>query len=158
MKKGLVSVLSMLAGVAIGAGAVKKMESNKFEKVFDKSQKHFELFRMMSQWVKVKQEGKNLSLYLEQHGYTKIAVYGMSYAGETLINELRGTKIEVAYGIDKNADHIFTDINTVSAEDPLGKVDVIVVTAITFFAEIEEKLRGKVDCPIISLEDVLYGV
>ena len=99
-----------------------------------------------------------MSSYFEQNGYRKIAVYGMSYAGETLINELKGTKIEVAYGIDKNADHIFTGINTVSPEDTLEKVDAIVVTAITFFAEIEEKLSKKNDYPIISLEEVLYGV
>ncbi len=158
MKKGMISILSMLTGVVIGASIVKKREGDKFEKACDKSNKHFELFCMMSQWVRVKQEGKNLSSYFEQNGYRKIAVYGMSYAGETLINELKGTKIEVAYGIDKNADHIFTGINTVSPEDTLEKVDAIVVTAITFFAEIEEKLSKKNDYPIISLEEVLYGV
>jgi hypothetical protein len=37
-------------------------------------------------------------------------------------------------------------------------VDAIVVTAITFFDEIEEKLSEKIDCPIISLDDILYEV
>ncbi|MCM1154128.1 MAG: hypothetical protein NC489_15065 [Ruminococcus flavefaciens] len=158
MKQGVVVALSVLTGVVIGSGVVKKIEGNKFEKAFDKSKKHFELFRMMTQWVRIKQEGKNLSSYFEQRGYKKIAVYGMSYAGETLINELRDTGIEVAYGIDKNADNIFADIPTVSIEDSLEKVDAVVVTAITFFVEIEDMLCKKVDCPIISLEDVLYGV
>lgn len=158
IKKGLISVLFLLTGVVIGAGAVKKIENKKYRKIYDKSQKHFELFRMMSRWVKVKQEGKNLSTYFELNGYKRIAVYGMSYAGETLINELQDTGIEVAYGIDKNADFISTDINIVSADDSLEEVDAIVVTAVTFFVEIEEKLRDKVDCPVISLEDVLYGV
>lgn len=158
MKKGLISVLSLLTGTVVGAGTIKKIENRKLEKAYDKSKKHFELFLLMSQWVKVKQEGKNLSSYFEANGYKKIAVYGMSYAGETLINELKDTGIEVAYGIDKNADYISTEINTVSADDPLEKVDAIVVTAITFFAEIENKLRGKVDYPIISLEEILYEV
>lgn len=158
MKKGLICVLSVLTGAVIGAGAVKKIENNKFEKMYEKSKKHFELYRMMSQWVKTKQEGKNLSTYFEGKGYRKIAVYGMSYAGETLINELKDTRTEVAYGIDKKAEYISTDIKIVSADDPLDKVDAIVVTAITFFAEIEEKLSKKVECPIISLEEVLYEV
>ncbi len=158
IKKGLISVLFIFTGVVIGAGMIKKIENKKFKKIYDKSQKHFELFRMMSQWVKVKQEGKNLSSYFESNGYKKIAVYGMSYAGETLINELQDTGIEVAYGIDKNADFISTDINVVSADDSLEEVDAIIITAITFFAEIKEKLSEKVDCPILSLEDVLYGV
>lgn len=158
MKKGLVAIVSLLTGIVIGAGAVVRMENGKLKQMYDKSQKHFELFRMMSQWVKVKQEGKHLSSYLEENGYRKIAVYGISYAGEALINELKGTGIEIAYGIDRNADYISTDINIVPADAPLEEVDAIIVTAVTFFAEIQEKLCEKADCPIISLEDVLYGV
>ena len=73
-----------------------------------------------------------------------------------MIEELKGTAIEVAYGIDQKADSIFSDINVVSPEYCLDNVDAIVVTAIHFFDEIEEKLSEKVDCPILSLEDILY--
>ena len=113
---------------------------------------------MMNQWVKVKQEGKNLASYFEKYGYKKIAVYGMSYAGETLISELKETDITIAYGIDKNAASIYVDVDVLSMEDNLEPVDAVVVTAITFFDEIEEKLSEKMDCPIISLEDILYEV
>lgn len=113
---------------------------------------------MMSQWVKVKQEGKNLSSYLEKNGYKKIAVYGMSYAGEALINELENSDIAVAYGIDRNAGSLYADVDIVSIDDDLEEVDAVVVTAITFFDEIEEKLSQKIDCPIISLEDILYEI
>ena len=82
----------------------------------------------------------------------------MSYVGETLIEELKGSNVEVAYGIDQNADSIYADVDIVTMEENLDEVDVIVVTAITFFDEIEEKLSGKVNCPIISLEDILYEV
>ena len=43
-------------------------------------------------------------------------------------------------------------------DDDLENVDAIVVTAITFFDEIAEKLEEKVNCPVISLEDILYEV
>ena len=82
----------------------------------------------------------------------------MSYAGETLIEELKETEIEIAYGIDKKADSLYSDIDVFSMEDLLEEVDVIVVTAITFYDEIEEKLSEKVKCPIVSLEDILYEV
>lgn len=113
---------------------------------------------MMNQWVKVKQEGKNLVSYFEQNGYKRIAVYGMSYAGETLVNELKNTSVQVVYGIDKNAETLYADIDVVTLENPLDEVDAVVVTAITFFDEIEEKLSNKMNCPIISLEDILYEV
>ena len=82
----------------------------------------------------------------------------MSYAGEALLDELKDSKVKVVYGIDQNADSIYTDVDIVSADDDLEDVDAIVVTAITFFDEIEDKLSNKVSCPIISLEDILYEV
>lgn len=158
MKKGIVSVLLAVTGAVVGAGAAGKMASDEIEKKKAMSDKHLALFLMMNQWVKVKQAGKSLATYFENNNYRKIAVYGMSYAGETLIDELKGSGITVAYGIDKKADSIYADVDIVSAEDSLENVDAVVVTAITFFDEIEGKLSEKLDCPILSLEDILYEV
>lgn len=158
MKKGIISVLSAVMGAAAGAGAVGKVMAESAEKSKSMSDKHLALFLMMNQWVRVKQEGKNLSEYFKKNGYQKIAIYGMSYAGETLVEELKNTGIEVAYGIDRNSDFIYAEVEVRSVEEELDDVDAVVVTAITFFNTIEEKLSEKVSCPIISLEDVLYEV
>jgi hypothetical protein len=45
-----------------------------------------------------------------------------------------------------------------SPEDSLKEVDAIVVTAIASFDEIKGNLSSKVDCPIISLEKILFEV
>lgn len=158
MKKQIISILSALIGFAAGASILGKKgkKTTQYEKMMSK--KHLALFLMMNQWVQVKQEGKKLADYLGEHGYKTIAIYGMSYAGETLINELKGTDINILYGIDKKADSLFSAIKLISLEDELEDVDAIIVTAITFFDEIEEKLSKKVSCPIISLEDILYEV
>lgn len=158
MKKPVLSILSALTGAAFGAGAVGKVSSDKTKKAFTMSHKHFTLFLMMNQWVKVKQEGKKLSDYFEANGYKKIAIYGMSYAGETLLEELKETGITVAYGIDQKADSIYSDVDVMTMTDSLEEVDAVVVTAITFFDEIEEQLSAKLDCPVLSLEDILYEV
>ena len=42
--------------------------------------------------------------------------------------------------LNKKADSIYADVDVVSIDDDLAPVDVIVVTAITFFDEIEENL------------------
>ena len=157
MKK-IIYVLSALLGGLLGAGTAAKITVEKMDKVKKLSDKHLALFLMMNQWVKIKQEGKNIAFYFKKNGYKKIAVYGMSYAGETLLEELNGTGIEVSYAIDKNADSIYTDVKVVTMENHLDAVDAVVVTAITFFDEIEEKLAKKVSCPVISLEDILYEV
>ncbi len=158
MKKSVVSILSMLTGVATGAGIVGRIQGDKINKAQKMSDKHLSLFLMMNQWIKVKQEGKNLYSYFAKNGYKRIAIYGMSYAGETLVDELKDSEVEVVYGIDKRADSLYTGIDIVSVDDSLEDVDAVIVTAITFFDEIEEKLSEKLDCPIISLEDILYEV
>ncbi|MCM1233276.1 MAG: hypothetical protein NC489_24425 [Ruminococcus flavefaciens] len=156
MKKRYVSIISILAGIAIGAVAAGKIVIKNLDKMKELSSRHFSLFQLMDQWVKVKQEGKNVASYLEENGYQKIAIYGMSYVGETLLEELKNTSVRVAYGIDKKGDTIYTDIDVITMDDSFDEVDAIVVTAITFFDEIEKELSERVSCPIISLEDILY--
>lgn len=158
MKKGVLSLISAVMGTAVGGIAVGKSMEKSLSKSRNMSDKHLALFLMMNQWVKVKQEGKNLAEYFEKNKYKKIAVYGMSYAGETLLDELRDTDIEVVYAIDKNAESIYLDIDIVTIESDLQEVDAVIVTAITFFDEIEEKLKEKLKCPIISLEDILFEI
>lgn len=158
MKKGVIGVLSLLVGAAGGALSVGQAGKKKLKKEEQYANKHLELYKMMNQWVRVKQQGKNLASYFEENGYKKIAIYGMSYAGETLLEELKDSDIEVAYGIDANARSIYANVEVVTMDDYLEEVDAVVVTAITFYNEIEEDLSGIVNCPIISLEDILYEI
>ena len=156
MKKSISSVLSMLIGGVAGAGAVTKISNKKMAEIHAMSEKHLSLFLLMNQWVKVKQDGKNISSYFEKHGYKKIAIYGMSYVVETLVDELKDSSIEIAYGIDQKEK--FSYIDVISLDVPLPEVDVIVVTAITYFDEIRDNLSSKVVCPIVSLEDILHEI
>lgn len=158
MNKGIISVLSATAGVAAGVKITAKVLGQAVKKTQKMSDKHLALFMMMNQWVKVKQDGKKLADYFEKNGYKKIAIYGMSHAGETLVEELKGTGIQIAYGIDNNAHIVYSDFEVVTINDVLAEVDAVVVTAITFFDEIEEKLSQKVGCPILSLDDILYKI
>lgn len=158
IKKSVFSMMLVMAGIVTGRIVVGKVMGKLFSNMCNMSDKHLALFLMMNQWVKVKQEGKNLAEYLKKNGYKKIAIYGMSYAGETLLDELCETEIEIAYAIDKNAESIYSNIDIVTIEADLEKVDVVVVTAITFYDEIEERLKEKLKCPIISLEDIIYEI
>ena len=146
----------MVAGVISGAYIVGKNILKKLSEVRLISDKHLTLFILTVQWIKVKQQGKNVSDFLKEEGYENIAIYGMSYIGERLIDELKNTDINVVYGIDRNINFISSSIDLVSINDNLKTVDAIVVTAVTFFDEIYEELSKKIDCPIISLEDILY--
>lgn len=158
MKKSIISLLSLGVGTVLGGSVVGGKMTQNLVKKQEMSDKHLSLFLMMNQWVRVKQEGKGLETFFEKKDYYNIAIYGMSYAGETLLNELAETDIHVKYAIDKNSSKIYSDVTVCSLDDDLEKVDAIVVTAITYYDEIRDVLEDKVDCPIISLEDILYEV
>lgn len=158
MKKEIISVLSAFAGAAVGAGAVEKIERTNLSKMKALSDKHFALYRMMTEWVKIKQENKSIADYLEGQGYRKIAVYGMNYVGETLLSELENTNVKVLYAIDQDAANIYADVEVVSPEDRFDEVDAVIVTPITFFKEIKGRISTKMDCPIISMDDILYEI
>ena len=156
MKKSIIAVMSSIIGVVVGATVAGKTTAGEIRKQKGYKEKHLDLYLMMNQWVKVKQENKSLSDYLKKEGYKKIAIYGMHYVGETLLRELSGSEIEVAYAIDRDANAIFSDVDVVLPDADLQNVDAVIVTAITFFEEIEEMLADKMNCPIISLETILY--
>lgn len=158
LQKVVVPVLSMITGAGVAVAAFRKVAGKSTNMYQTLTDKHMGLYLMMNQWVKVKQEGKNLASYFNDNDYKTIAIYGMSYAGERLVDELEGSGILVKYGIDKNAEGIYTDIDIVKPDDVLEEVDAIVVTSIFYIDEITDMLEQKVSCPIISLEDVLYEV
>lgn len=155
--KSVVLVLaSILVGVITGNVITSVVLQNTMKEAKKISDKHLVLYLMMNQWVKLRQDGKQLSSYFERKGYKSIAIYGMSHAGVTLADELKDTDIQIVYAIDKDAESISSDIKIFSIEDDLEEVDVVVVTAITFFDEVEKILTEKLECPIVSLEDIIF--
>lgn len=155
MKKRIITALiAALAGAsALTTGTIL---SKKIAERDEGAKKVHELYMAFDRWLQIRQEGKSLTEYFQQHNYKSVAIYGMKELGERLYDELNGSGIMIPYIIDRNADEIYADVDVVKPDDRLEPVDVIVVTAITFFDEIEKMLSKKVSCPIISLEDILY--
>lgn len=118
--------------------------------------KYFQVLKLMNQWIRLKQRGKNLAEYLTHRNYREIAIYGMGEVGESLISELHNSDIVVKYAIDINKDMIFSPIKIYGIEDEYESVDVLIVTAVYFFKEIKRTMNEKIKCPIISLEEIVY--
>ena len=159
MKKGIGAVLSLTTGVLIGgtasAAAVFKKKQIEKEEWKNMSNKHLTLMLLLNQWLIKKQEGKSIIEYFQKKGITNIAIYGMSYLGERLLDELRESEIKVKYAIDMNANNIYTDVDVFLPSQELPRVDAVVVTAVSFFYDIQEMLSKKVDYEIISLVDLI---
>lgn len=160
MKKRSNTVIATLLSAAMGAvagGAVVKTSSTKsIEEKQEVLKKVHVLYCAFDRWLQIRQAGKTLAEYFQKNNYKTIAVYGMKELGERLVDELENSGIKVCYAIDKNADNIYSVVDIVTPDDDLEPVDVIVVTAIYYYDEIVDVLSKKVDCPIVSLEDVLF--
>ena len=96
------------------------------------SDKHFGLFMLMNQWVKVKLRKKSIASYLEERGFRNIAIFGLSYAGDALVEELQDSNICICYGIDKQAEFIYQDFDVISPDMDLRKADAVIVTTVMF--------------------------
>ena len=155
IKKCIKAFFLIVGGVVTGAAGMNIFMKKKIDFKNNQDDKYWALFVMMNQWVRIKQKGKNLSEYFEKNEYKKIAIYGMGIVGETLLSELKNSKIEVVYGIDRNAENIVIN-NILTLDDALPEVDAVVVTAVTSFVEIERTLSQKINSRILSLNDILY--
>lgn len=161
MRKGsgvVLTLMSVAVGAIAGGVAVNSISYKKRKDMSERGAKVHSLYMAFNQWLQVHQQGKTLADYFEQRNYKTVAIYGMKELGERLYDELTDSGIAVRYIIDRNADLIYADVDVVTPEAKLEPVDVIVVTAIYYFDEIEDMLSEKVDCPIVSLEDILYEV
>nr|WP_321152052.1 hypothetical protein [uncultured Acetatifactor sp.] len=155
-------ILSAFAGIGIGLFAGGKFIGRQYEKHCELIEKQADRFSetsaLMQQWVKVYQSGHNLQDYFKKNNYRKIAVYGMSEIGYMILKELEETEIEVLYCIDKNADNLFAKIDVRRPDEELQPVDAVIVAVIHFYDEVKDALQEKLDCPIISLSDVVWEV
>lgn len=159
MKKWQISGLSAIAGTMCGAIIVDKDRKIQIDNLSEQLEKINCINQMLNQWIKNRNGNFMISDYCINNGYKSIAVYGISYVGERLIDELEGTEVEVLYGIDRNADNlIYKKLSILKPTGDLPEVDAVIVTAIYYFEEIEEELCKIYKCPIISLEDIIYDL
>ncbi len=163
-KKGMVVFMRkrFFIGTALGVllGFWGKMVlDSKILKINDKKTDKFKKYYiLLDQWLSMKQTKTDITGYFKENGYEKIAIYGMGELGNRLYDELKDIDIYVAYGIDKNNKTSYPGLKIYSLEDDFENADVIVVTAIFAYSIIKKELAEKTNIPVISLEDVIYGI
>ena len=154
----MTAVLGAAAGFAAGEKTLGKARKNAIDKIQDENMKFQEFYSILLQWVHMHNEGKTIGAYLKECGYLTVAIYGMKELGEELLYELKDSEVEVKYAIDRNADDIYVETNVYRPDDELEPVDAVIVTAIHWFDEIEKDMRKRMNCAILSLEDIIYDI
>ena len=158
MKKTIIAI----CGISLLWGYMCVNLITKLQQKIVRERKHTELnntlYRTMNSWLMLMQSGKSVTDYFLEHHFYNVAIYGMGNMGERLHDALVGTNVYVRYGIDKKKENIFTALPMYTPDEELEKVDVIVVTAVYYFTEIKQELCNKVECPIVSVEEIIEKV
>lgn len=158
---GIIDLLALcIVCFALGTGLTFLLVVNKLrakvDALDDANKKMNEFYDLLIRWMKVHRKGGSLASFFIGKGYKTLAIYGMRELGLQLLQELKNTGAEVKYCIDKDADNIHIEIPVYKPEDDLEAVDVIVITAIHYYNDIEPVLRDKLKCDVYSLDDVIY--
>lgn len=157
-KKFLSHFLCTLAGAACSAGYLKKKYDAKHQKESETTEKMQLYFSLLNQWLTLKIDGVPLEKYFTDNHIKTIAIYGFGEIGKRFYEEMKKSSVDVLYVVDQSADTIKDEIPVLKKTDVLEKVDALVVTATYYFDEIEGEMSEKIDFPIISLEEVIYGL
>ncbi len=158
MKKGILGILgvftSFIGGIILGRKSI-YLNSNKDD---DRVVKFKAYYNILNQWLFLKQKGKNLHEYFNINNYKTIGIYGMGELGTRLYEELKDSNIVIKYVADKSSSINMPDVNIIDVKDMTDDVDVIVVTPIFAMDDIRIMLEKRLNCPIISLEDIVYEI
>lgn len=158
MKKGILTGVSLFAGFAGGAVTVGTFMKKMGNLTNKQSELYQSCYNLVSQWLTYKQMGISLDKYFKKSGYQSIAIYGMGRLGSMLYDELKDTGIEVRFGIDQDPYCTYQGLKIVEPKDKFDKVDAIIVTPVLAFHEIQKKLSEKTEIPVLSIEEVVYGI
>lgn len=152
-------VAALLIGILIGTVIAIKKSWNINQTNKELAKKHLTLYLLMNQWVRKKQEQKELAEYLQRMGCRQIALYGMGLVGETVYQELKNSAVTVLYAIDKEVTNMGEyGIKVVHPEEELEPVDAIIVTPVFYYNSINKMLSEKVSCPVYSIDELINAL
>lgn len=120
------------------------------------SDKHLEMFLLMNRWLQNKCAGKSIGGYLKNVGIENVIIYGMSYIGKCLYEELEKEGFEISDIIDKRSNININKRQVKNFNEKIEPADAIIVTAIYYFDELETVLKNKFNIPIIAIDDIIY--
>lgn len=112
-------------------------------------------FILMKKWMLYIYTHNSINDKLVEMGYKHVAIYGMGEIGRLLFMQLEEKDIIVDYAIEKKYVKMDIDLPLFNVIEKLPKTDAIIVTPIWDYKTISSDLSKKIDCPIISIEDIL---
>lgn len=129
-------------------------------KVIQKRTQKMELMlqqrNVLDRWLTLKRRNLSIDKYLEQYGYKKVGIYGLSMLGGHLYNELcHSSVVTRLIGIDRAAVNEYPDMEVFKPDEDFGDIDVVIVTALGDYGNIANKLQEKHSGKIVAMQQVI---
>lgn len=112
---------------------------------------------MMNQWLILKQERKDISRYLINHGYRRVAIYGMGLYGRHIVRDLAGSEVTIAFGIDRTETESYMGVEIIKPKKELKGIDLVIISALRYSEEIRDTLKDICDCDIVELDQLVLA-
>ncbi len=117
--------------------------------------KYKNLFVLLDRWMMLENQGTHTKEYFEKYDYHKVAIYGMGRLGRWLVRTLKDASVDIVYAIDQRSNIDMLGVDKKNLEDELPDVDVVIVTAIEDFDDIELKICSRLNVNVVSLDEVI---
>lgn len=152
----VIGIICTIFGAVISQQILRKSYERKCKEIIHLSNKHLEMFLVMDKWFQKELSGKTITAYLKEKKFYNITIYGMGYIGKNLYKYLKNEGFEINNLIDQKNDVSVDGIRIRTINEELIPTDVVIVTAVYYFEELEDKLKAKFKKPILSFADIVY--
>ena len=122
--------------------------------------KSADIIAVYDYWLYLEKRKQSIAVFLREHGYFKIGIYGMGYIGNRLYDFLSDSDIETTFAIDRRAKTFTCSIPVFCLEDTqvegyMKQADAIIVTAEAAFDAIKAEIEKRYEISVLSLKCIL---
>lgn len=119
--------------------------------------KYKQFYRILNNWMILKEKNYSIADYLKYKGYSTIAIYGFMALGNHLYQELVNSDVKISTIIDRREGLKCKGIDIVTPGCEIINVDAIIVTPVCEYVEIKRNLGAFTNAHILSIEEVVNG-
>lgn len=118
-------------------------------------EKFKDYFNLFDKWFTAKEKKLDTEYMFLKKGLQNVALYGVGKVGRHLIFEIKNTRVNICYLLDRKLQtDRYLDIPIYALNKNLPLVDAVIVTAVFDFDNIARELERYFNCPIISLQEI----
>lgn len=150
------ALAGFVIGVLLGGCGMAAFQQYHKQIYFKRISREKRYLNVMHQWFILMEKNMPLSDLLKRYCVNEVAVYGMGILGRHVIRELEDTGITVSYGIDQKKMDAYKGIQVYTPGDSLQRVDAVINTVVWAQGEIEQKLKSKLGCSVLNLEELVF--